>query len=111
MALGASPNSVLWMVLRQGMTLIVVGLGLGIALAVSGTRLMQGLLFGIEPTRSVDTFRRDFVVADCGGDGVLRAGATGDVGGSAAGVAFGITVDEKFGVKLEVRYFVSTYKG
>jgi putative ABC transport system permease protein len=50
MALGASPNSVLWMVLRQGMTLIVVGLGLGIAIAVSGTRLMQGLLFGIEPT-------------------------------------------------------------
>jgi putative ABC transport system permease protein len=50
MALGASPNSVLWMVLRQGMTLIVVGLGLGIAMALSGTRLMQGLLFGIEPS-------------------------------------------------------------
>ena len=50
MALGASPNSVLWMVLRQGMTLIVIGLGLGIAMALSGTRLMQGLLFGIEPT-------------------------------------------------------------
>ena len=50
MALGASPNSVLWMVLRQGMTLIVVGLGLGIAIALSGTRLMQGLLFGIEPS-------------------------------------------------------------
>lgn len=50
MALGASPNSVLWMVLRQGMTLIVIGLGLGIALALSGTRLMQGLLFGIEPS-------------------------------------------------------------
>jgi putative ABC transport system permease protein len=50
MALGASPNTVLWMVLRQGMALIVVGLGLGIALAASGTRLMQGLLFGIEPS-------------------------------------------------------------
>jgi putative ABC transport system permease protein len=50
MALGASPNSVLWMVLRQGMTLIIVGLALGIALALSGTRLMQGLLFGIEPS-------------------------------------------------------------
>jgi putative ABC transport system permease protein len=50
MALGASPNSVLWMVLRQGMTLITVGLALGIALALSGTRLMQGLLFGIEPS-------------------------------------------------------------
>jgi putative ABC transport system permease protein len=50
MALGASPNAVLWMVLRQGMSLVVIGLGLGIALAVSSTRLMQGLLFGIEPT-------------------------------------------------------------
>ncbi len=50
MALGASPNSVLWMVLKQGMTLIVIGLALGIAIALSGTRLMQGLLFGIEPS-------------------------------------------------------------
>ena len=50
MALGASPNSVLWMVLKQGMTLIVIGLALGIGIALSGTRLMQGLLFGIEPS-------------------------------------------------------------
>jgi putative ABC transport system permease protein len=50
MALGATPNSVLWMVLKQGMTLIIIGLGLGIAIALSGTRLMQGLLFGIQPS-------------------------------------------------------------
>ncbi len=50
MALGASPRSVLWMVLHQGMTLIVIGLATGVALAISGMRLMQGLLFGIEPT-------------------------------------------------------------
>ena len=36
MALGASANAVLWMVLKQGMTLIVIGLGLGIAMALSG---------------------------------------------------------------------------
>jgi putative ABC transport system permease protein len=50
MALGATPNSVLWMVLKQGMTLIIIGLALGIGIALSGTRLMQGLLFGIEPS-------------------------------------------------------------
>jgi predicted permease len=50
MALGATPSSVLGMVLRQGMTLIVAGLALGLALALNGTYLLQGLLFGIEPT-------------------------------------------------------------
>jgi len=50
MALGASQGSVLRLVLRQGLTLIVVGLAFGVALAMSGTKLMQGLLFGIEPS-------------------------------------------------------------
>ncbi|HLW98688.1 MAG TPA: ABC transporter permease [Candidatus Acidoferrales bacterium] len=49
MALGASQGSVLRLVLRQGLTLIVVGLAFGVGLAMSGTKLMQGLLFGIEP--------------------------------------------------------------
>jgi putative ABC transport system permease protein len=50
MALGATAGSVLRMVLRQGMTLILLGLALGLGLVISGTQLMQGLLFGIEPT-------------------------------------------------------------
>src|SRR5262249_60392927 len=45
MALGARPRDVLLMVVRQGMTLSLVGvlIGLGVALAV--TRVMKGLLF------------------------------------------------------------------
>jgi len=50
MALGASQGSVLRLVLRQGLTLIVVGLAFGVGLALSGMKLMQGLLFGIEPS-------------------------------------------------------------
>jgi predicted permease len=50
MALGATRGSVLGMVLRQGMTLIVIGMALGFTLALNGTHLLQGLLFGIEPS-------------------------------------------------------------
>jgi predicted permease len=50
MALGASAGSVLRMVLRQGMTLILVGMAAGLALVFSGTQLIEGMLFGIEPT-------------------------------------------------------------
>jgi len=50
MALGATPSSVLGMVLRQGMLLTAAGLALGLAMALNGTYLLQGLLFGIEPT-------------------------------------------------------------
>jgi ABC-type antimicrobial peptide transport system permease subunit len=50
MALGATAGSVLRMVLRQGMTLILIGVALGMLLVVSGTQLLAGLLFGIEPT-------------------------------------------------------------
>ena len=50
MALGATQGSVLRMVLRQGLLLIVIGLAFGVALAISGTKMLQGLLFGIEPS-------------------------------------------------------------
>jgi len=50
MALGASASSVLRMVLRQGMTLVLIGLALGIVVALLLTRLMTTLLFAVEPT-------------------------------------------------------------
>jgi putative ABC transport system permease protein len=50
MALGATAGSVLRMVLRQGMTLVAIGLACGMVLVFSGTKLLEGLLFGIEPT-------------------------------------------------------------
>jgi putative ABC transport system permease protein len=50
MALGASANSVLRLVLRQGLTLVLIGLALGVAGAFALTRLMSTLLFAVEPT-------------------------------------------------------------
>src|SRR5499426_1827714 len=50
MALGASASGVLRLVLRQGLTLVLVGLALGAAGAFALTRMMSTLLFAVEPT-------------------------------------------------------------
>jgi predicted permease len=48
-ALGATPAAILTLVLRQGLVLAVIGITVGIGAAAALTRLMQGLLFGIQP--------------------------------------------------------------
>jgi putative ABC transport system permease protein len=50
MALGARQTDVLGMVIRQGMTLAVVGLGIGLIGAWLATRAMASLLFGVSAT-------------------------------------------------------------
>jgi putative ABC transport system permease protein len=50
MALGAAPRSVLSLVLREGLTLTLIGLAAGFAGAVCITRTMQALLFGVSTT-------------------------------------------------------------
>jgi putative ABC transport system permease protein len=50
MALGARRVSVLGMVLRQGISLVLAGLAIGMAGAVVLTRLLTTLLFGVQPT-------------------------------------------------------------
>src|SRR5439155_229 len=50
MALGARPRDVLGLVLRQGMTLVAMGIAAGAAGALALTRLMRSLLFGVSPT-------------------------------------------------------------
>jgi putative ABC transport system permease protein len=50
MALGAGPRDVLRLVMRQGLTPLLAGLGLGLVAALAVLRLVSRLLFGIEPT-------------------------------------------------------------
>jgi putative ABC transport system permease protein len=50
MSVGAGGRTVLGMVLRQAAVLAVVGVGLGVVLALALTRLMAGLLYEVRPT-------------------------------------------------------------
>jgi len=49
MALGAEGRRIVWMVLREIVTLTAVGLGVGLAVAYSLTRFVASFLFGIKP--------------------------------------------------------------
>jgi putative ABC transport system permease protein len=50
MALGAQPSRVLMLILRQGLLLTLIGIGIGLAGALALTRVMSGLLFGVDAT-------------------------------------------------------------
>ena len=47
LAIGAQPRQVLLLILRQGLSLTVIGVILGLAAAFALTRLLSGLLFGV----------------------------------------------------------------
>ena len=49
MALGAGQRDVLKLVVRQGMVLVLVGVGLGVAGSIALTRVMSSLLFEVTP--------------------------------------------------------------
>ena len=49
MALGADRGSVLGLVIRQGLVLTAMGVGLGLAAGAAGAQVLRSLLFGVSP--------------------------------------------------------------
>ena len=54
LALGARPSEMMWMTLRENLLLAVVGSTIGIAIGAAGLRALDGLLFGVSPTDTVN---------------------------------------------------------
>jgi ABC-type antimicrobial peptide transport system permease subunit len=52
-ALGAKRAGILWLVLKQSLSLVLVGLAAGCLLALATGRLLSGLLYGVAPTNPV----------------------------------------------------------
>ena len=50
MALGAERVDILKLIVGQGMTLILIGVAVGLALSIGLTRLVQSELFGVSAT-------------------------------------------------------------
>jgi predicted permease len=50
MALGAQNNRVLWMVLKESLLLLGIGIALGVPATLAATRLVQAQLFGLSPS-------------------------------------------------------------
>ena len=53
MALGAEPRDLVWLVIRQGMRLTLIGGLTGAAGAIAVGRALAGLLYGVSPTDAV----------------------------------------------------------
>jgi predicted permease len=49
-ALGATDRNVLWLVLRQSLTVVLAGIAIGLPLAIFCTRLISGFFYGLSPT-------------------------------------------------------------
>jgi putative ABC transport system permease protein len=49
LALGAPRRDVISLVMRQGLRLVLLGLGIGLAASLAGTRMIANLLFGVSP--------------------------------------------------------------
>jgi putative ABC transport system permease protein len=50
MALGAQTDGVLWLVLRETLLLVLIGIAIGLPVALAATQLIEGLLFGLTAT-------------------------------------------------------------
>jgi ABC-type antimicrobial peptide transport system permease subunit len=50
MALGAEPSNVRWLVMREVLALVAIGVVVGVPVALAGSRLISNMLFGLRGT-------------------------------------------------------------
>jgi predicted permease len=53
MALGAARSRVVWMIIKDVLWMVVVGVAIGVGVALAGTRLVASLLYDLSPTDPV----------------------------------------------------------
>ncbi len=70
MALGAQRHDMLRMVLRQSLSVVAIGVGIGLLAAFAGTRLLGSLLYGVAPN---DFFTYAGVVTLLGGAAIFAS--------------------------------------
>jgi ABC-type antimicrobial peptide transport system permease subunit len=63
MALGAQTGSVSRLILRQGMTLALIGSVIGLAIAFGATRLLKSVLYGVDAMDPVTFIGVTFLLA------------------------------------------------
>ncbi|HEY6185295.1 MAG TPA: ABC transporter permease, partial [Terriglobales bacterium] len=62
-ALGAQNKKVLWMVLKESMFLLGIGIGVGVPATLAATRLIQAQLFGLKASDPITLASAIFVIA------------------------------------------------
>jgi len=63
MALGAGRSSVLWLVLRESLVLVTIGIVLGVPVALAGDRFVSRMLFELKPTDPVTLLAATAILA------------------------------------------------
>jgi ABC-type antimicrobial peptide transport system permease subunit len=66
MALGAPPGHVQWMILRESLALVCLGIVAGMAAAYGSGRLVATMLFGLSPTDPITFFTVALVLVAIG---------------------------------------------
>jgi predicted permease len=49
MAIGAFPRDIVWMILRETLVLVVIGIAVGVPIAMGASRYIETLLYGLKP--------------------------------------------------------------
>jgi predicted permease len=64
-ALGANRSAVLWMIMRESLTLVGIGLAVGLPVALAAGRLVSKMLFGLAPTDPVSVAGAAMLLLAC----------------------------------------------